>query len=469
MPLLRTWFELNQTIVQFVYGQVFFVLGLAIVWQSRRHSRLDLARSLGWLGAFGLAHGIHEWGDIFIPMQAGYLSQPWVEVLLLAQVILLALSFAFLFQFGATLLSSFDARLRWLQVVPGTVLIAWMAVFLWTSQVLRWPPSQLVIYGNDWARYTLGLPGALIAASGLWWQSRQLVEMPSYRRIARPFEVAALVLAAYALLGGILGPAAPFFPASAVNQQMVLDSLGVPVQALRSLAGLILVISVVRGLLVFEVEIDRRIEEMESAQLLVAERERISRELHDGAIQTVYTAGLIAESIRKRMADGDPLAPRVDRVVAALQQAVVDLRQFITQLESDREGIDLMETLRRLAADSYLQSLAEVNVALCCEEEDPFPSARATHVVAIVTEALSNVARHAQPRHVWIVAQRENGQLRVIVEDDGTGFSLATKGTGFGLRNMRDRARLLGGTLSIDQRAPQGTQVTLEVPWEDRS
>ena len=52
MEFLREFFRVNQTVILFVYGQVFFVLGLAIVWQSRRHSRLDLARSLGWLGAF---------------------------------------------------------------------------------------------------------------------------------------------------------------------------------------------------------------------------------------------------------------------------------------------------------------------------------------------------------------------------------------------------------------------------------
>jgi hypothetical protein len=60
MDIWRDFFALNQTIILFIYGQVFFVLGLAITWQSRRHSRLDLARSLGWLGAFGLAHGLHE-------------------------------------------------------------------------------------------------------------------------------------------------------------------------------------------------------------------------------------------------------------------------------------------------------------------------------------------------------------------------------------------------------------------------
>lgn len=467
MSLPREFFDLNQTVILFVYGQVFFVLGLAIAWQSRRHSRLDLARSLGWLGAFGIAHGIHEWGDIFIPIQAEYLSRPWIEVLLMAQVVLLALSFAFLFQFGAAMLSSFDHRLRWLQAIPGVLLIAWMGAFLWTSQVLRWDPVQLVINANVWARYLLGFTGALVAAVGLWWQTRQRIKVPGYQRIARTFAIASLTLVAYAVLAGILGPPSTFFPASHINADTVLDLLGVPIQFLRSLAGLTLVISMVRGLLIFELEVDRRIEEMESAQLLVTERERISRELHDGAIQTVYSAGLVAESIRMRMADDDPLAARVDRVVVTLQHAIRDLRQFITQLEPSSKGVNLVEDLRELATDPYLQSLTEVSMVVAYDEADTFSPSRATHVLAIVNEALSNVARHAQARHVWIVADRDDGYLTVTVADDGVGLSNRGDEAGFGLRNMRDRARLLGGTLFVEPRVPRGTVVTARVPWED--
>ena len=85
---------------------------------------------------------------------------------------------------------------------------------------------------------------------------------------------------------------------------------------LRSTAGLVLLIAIVRGLLAFDVEIDRQIEDMELAQILTAEHQRMSRELHDGAIQTVYTAGLIAESVRKRMEDGDPWRRVLTRVVS---------------------------------------------------------------------------------------------------------------------------------------------------------
>jgi len=466
MNLWREFFVLNRTIILFVYGQVFFLLGLAIIWQSRRHSRLDLARSLGWLGAFGLLHGLHEWGDIFIPIQAGYLSQAWIEILLLVQVILLAFSFTCLFQFGAETLSPFYPRLRWIQGVPAGLLLVWTAAFLWTSQVSRWGAEPLMLYANVWARYLLGFPAALLAALGLRRQAKWQFQIQEWTHIAGMFQLASLALVFYAIFGGLFVPRAPFFPASVINAEGVVELLGLPPQVLRSVAGLILVISVVRGLEIFEVELDRRLEEMEQNQILMTERERVSRELHDGAIQTVYTAGLLAESIRKKMDGDDPLTVRVDRVISALQHAIRDLRQFISELEPRSPGESLVEGLRNLVQDQHLQSLVKIEMSVHCDEDKTFPPARATHVLAIVNEALSNVVRHAQARHVWTVLERHNGQLRVMVTDDGVGFT-DDHVAGFGLRNMRDRARLLGGSLRLESRSPQGTQVMLTVPWEE--
>lgn len=462
----REFFILNQTIILFVYGQVFFILGLAIIWQSRRHSQLDLARSLGWLGIFGLTHGLHEWGDIFIPIQAEYLSQPWIESLRLAQVFLLAFSFACLFQFGAETLHPLYPRLRRIQVVPAGLLLVWTIALLWASEVHRRDASSLVLYANVWGRYLLGFPGALIAALGLRQQTRQRIQLQESAHIARVFYVASLALALYAIVGGLLGPPAAFFPANVINADMVVNLLGIPPQVLRSLAGLVLVISIVRGLEIFEVEVDRRFEEMEQTQILLAERERVSRELHDGAVQTVYTAGLLTEAIRKKMDNNDPLAVQLDRVISALHHAIRDLRQFIAELEPNVPAESLVEGLRKLAEDPHLQSLISVEMTINCDEKQVFSPARATHVLAIVNEAFSNVVRHAQARHLWAVAERRNVQLEVTVADDGIGVSNKDV-AGFGLRNMRDRARLLGGTLCLEPRSPRGTQVVLTVPWDD--
>src|SRR5215207_463417 len=112
MITLAEFFELNRSIIYFVYGLVFFILGFAIILQTRQSARLDLARSLRWLAAFGIAHGFHEWGDLFIPIQAAYLSPEMLRFLYILHLILLAISFVFLFEAGLALLST-GKRRRW--------------------------------------------------------------------------------------------------------------------------------------------------------------------------------------------------------------------------------------------------------------------------------------------------------------------------------------------------------------------
>ena len=99
MVTLTDVLEVNWIILYFIYGQVFFVTGLVTVLQWRSGSDLDLARPLPWLAAFGIAHGLNEWGYIFIPLQALYLNDTVVRVMVISHLLLLAISFFCLFQF----------------------------------------------------------------------------------------------------------------------------------------------------------------------------------------------------------------------------------------------------------------------------------------------------------------------------------------------------------------------------------
>ena len=74
MITLTEVLEVNWIILYFVYGQVFFIMGLVTGLQWRHQSQLELARALPWLAAFGITHGLTEWGYIFIPLQALYLA-----------------------------------------------------------------------------------------------------------------------------------------------------------------------------------------------------------------------------------------------------------------------------------------------------------------------------------------------------------------------------------------------------------
>lgn len=121
ITLLREWFSVNRPLVFFVYGQVFFVLGLAIALQSRRYSRLNLARSLPWLTGFGFLHGLNEWGDLFIPIQSQFLGDPILAFLNTVQHYMLAASFALLFQVGIKLLRPLPEEWRRLWLLSQTL------------------------------------------------------------------------------------------------------------------------------------------------------------------------------------------------------------------------------------------------------------------------------------------------------------------------------------------------------------
>ena len=68
---LSDWLQVNRPLIFFVYGQVFFIMGIAIVLQSRRYSRLELAHSLPWLAAFGITHGLNECAALLAYAVAG--------------------------------------------------------------------------------------------------------------------------------------------------------------------------------------------------------------------------------------------------------------------------------------------------------------------------------------------------------------------------------------------------------------
>jgi signal transduction histidine kinase len=257
-----------------------------------------------------------------------------------------------------------------------------------------------------------------------------------------------------------------FFPGNLLNDDTFRQVAGVPPLVFRSLIGLVLAIAIIRALEIFDVETERMIEAMEQQQILAAERERIGRELHDGAIQTVYTAGLLVESASRLAEPGSQLATRLEKAVSVLQDAVQDLRRNLGELRSETSTESLQEALRRLAEDPRFHTLVEVKLDLDLPEAESFPTRRTGHILAIVNEALSNAVRHARARQVRVSAARSQDRLHLTIQDDGIGLPSQPQ-AGYGLRNMHDRARLLGGQLEISSKNGKGTLVRLDVPWNE--
>jgi signal transduction histidine kinase len=231
----------------------------------------------------------------------------------------------------------------------------------------------------------------------------------------------------------------------------------------------VIAVSVIRSLEIFNLETQTKIEELEQGQIISAEHERLARELHDGAIQKVYTAGLLVESAARLTDSKSELSSRLERSVVVLNDAIADLRHNLAELHhSDVVAFDepLVPLLRRLTEEPHYNTLVNISLALKLPEEKSLSRVRTGHIMAIVNEALANIVRHAHARNVSIQAHDLGERFQILIKDDGVGFASNAE-AGYGLRNMRDRSRLLNGEIHFSEPSKKGTTVTLDIPWFD--
>jgi signal transduction histidine kinase len=449
----------------FAYGLVFFILGFAIVLQVRQSSRLDLARSLRWLAAFGITHAFNEWGDLFIPLQAGYINFNSIRVLYTLHILLLAISFACLFEFGAAVLRPLG-RVEWLRGFSLILLAAWLfIVFVVLLPRMAdhhlWRHTAVAL-----ARYFIGFPGGILAAYGLRMHTLQRIKPLNVPQIVRMLQVAGTSLGIYAILSGLIPPPVNFVPGNWLNSVTFTQVIGIPPWIFRSLVGLVTAITIIRALEIFDLETERRIEELEQRQIIAAEQERLARELHDGALQKVYTAGLLVESACRLAEPESEMKTRMEKAVAVLNDAVTDFRRNLAELHAGaNSGVETVkELLEQIASDPRYYSMLNLSLQTDIDNTQYLSPSRTGHLAAILNEALSNVVRHSQAQNVEIRAANSGEHLKVVIKDDGVGLLEDAK-AGYGLRNMRDRARLLNG--SIEFSSEKGTTIKLKIPWID--
>jgi signal transduction histidine kinase len=201
-----------------------------------------------------------------------------------------------------------------------------------------------------------------------------------------------------------------------------------------------------------------------------AERARVARELHDGAIQSLFGIEMKMEAIR-RQPPSDPAA--VERALAELQgmlrREILSLRELMQalrpiELDSGDQLPDvlagLVERFRRDSGISARFVSTGASVAL--------PPAKAIEIVRIVQEALVNVRKHSQARNVLVRVGNGDGAWRLVVEDDGRGFDFEGRLSARELDERRvgpaiikERARIVGAELAIDSSPGVGARVEL--------
>jgi signal transduction histidine kinase len=210
-----------------------------------------------------------------------------------------------------------------------------------------------------------------------------------------------------------------------------------------------------------------RLHEQLQRLAVVDERERISKDLHDGIIQNLYAVGLSLEDVADELETTDSdTASRVGRAIDSIHLSIQDIRNFIFGLRPELlEHASLVEGLAVLVDEHRHNSIVELELQAASDMGQPDPTVT-SHVLAIASEALSNVVRHSRATRAVVVVEGGGDGWDVVIEDNGDGFEPSnTARMGHqGLANIRDRARRIGGDVTIASQPGQGTRVTIHVP-----
>lgn len=201
----------------------------------------------------------------------------------------------------------------------------------------------------------------------------------------------------------------------------------------------------------YEREERRRLEE-ELSEISNREQRRIGSDLHDGLGQELTGLSLLLRSVETQAErDAPKLVPHVARSREVLAQAIDSTRKLargLSPVNLERGGLPAaIEHLTRQYSGTDLR--CEYRGAL--KQETVLDETPATHLYRIAQEAISNAAKHAQARHIYVSLSAQNGGLMLQIEDDGKGIpqELMDQPTGMGLRLMEYRARMIGGELAV--------------------
>jgi signal transduction histidine kinase len=199
---------------------------------------------------------------------------------------------------------------------------------------------------------------------------------------------------------------------------------------------------------------------------VVDERERIGKDLHDGIIQSIYAVGLSLEDVPELIADDpDEVVLRVERAIDTLHLTIRDIRNFIFGLRPELlGGTTLIGGLAALVDDFRHNSMVDLELAVGDVAHEP-PDTVTSHLLGIVNEALSNVARHSGATRAWVQVDGHDHGLTIVVRDNGHGFDSGTAAVlgHQGLRNMRSRAAGIGAIMDIASAPEHGTEIRVRL------
>ena len=205
-----------------------------------------------------------------------------------------------------------------------------------------------------------------------------------------------------------------------------------------------------------------------------SERSRISRDLHDGILQTLLSLKIQLNVLRQRLPERplDQTCAELSSLQKTVQQESDELRRFVTDLRPVRvESADMRELMQGFAERFRLEHGLAID--LFVEARDlRVPDRICREIFQIYRESLHNVKKHAEASHVVVKLVQDEAKVSLVVDDNGRGFSFSGRYTSEELDRLRlgpisikERTRSVGGTLTVESNPGHGARLTVEIPF----
>ncbi|MDA8155296.1 MAG: sensor histidine kinase [Actinomycetota bacterium] len=421
-----------------LYAFPFFIISIIILVHIERDSQFFFAKNLWLLALFAVTHGTHE----LIEMLSGF-EEPARNTINFADAFTLAFSYYCLLQFGINCLVKCKQLSAWYRLLPTALAIPWVAI-LATAHI------DMGIFGGEgdvFARYILGIPGCFLTAYAF------MSQRPGLKNTGQPALVRAATLTAtgfvfYGLLSGLITPPAGFFPASVLNYTAFQQKTGIPIQLARATNGAFIAYGLMRLVRVFD---------WEAADSARKENEKLWRTVKERTSELEKANKAIAESLREKDTLLRELYHRtknnlqlVSSFIGLQARYINDTRslQMLTDSQNRIQAMSLVHErlyktrgLSSINMREYIKDLAEALISsykrqgnvilkLAIEEDISFDIDTAIPCGLIINELMTNSLKyafpHETPGEVSISMRKENGKIRLMFADDGTGLPEGT-------------------------------------------
>jgi signal transduction histidine kinase len=208
------------------------------------------------------------------------------------------------------------------------------------------------------------------------------------------------------------------------------------------------------------------------AHVIEAERSRISREIHDGILQTLLSVDIQLDVLRRKLPnDPDQAVHGLSSLQQTVRNETDELRRMVTDMRPLRvQSADLVDLMRGFAERFRNESSLGLDL-LIDSAELQIPDRICRDLFQIYRESLHNVKKHAHASHVVVKLWQNEGEVVLVVDDNGEGFSFAGRFSGDELDRLRlgpisikERTRSVGGVLTVESTPGHGARLTIKIP-----